>query len=158
TTYAGERFHPETIRVLASDATTLGRAAGAVVAIAAAAGYRGLVLDFEGLGRDDLDPLLIVVRAITDSARAHGVAPVAVAVPAADTAAYPARALAGVADLVMPMLYDEHWSTSPPGPIASPEFVRHWLGVRIGEVGAARIVAALPLYGYQWRSDSAAAV
>src|SRR6266581_636310 len=51
----------------------------------------------------------------------------------------------------MPVLYDQHWSTSPPGPIAAPEWVTRNLGTRVAEVGAARIVAAFPLYGYRWR-------
>jgi spore germination protein YaaH len=71
-----------------------------------------------------------------------------------DTAAYPARPIAGVADLVMPMLYDQHWSTSGPGPISEPDWVRAALAARIAEVGAARIVAALPLYGYRWSTTS----
>jgi spore germination protein YaaH len=56
------------------------------------------------------------------------------------------------------MLYDQHWLTSPPGPIAAPDWARRQLAVRIGEVGPAKLVAAYPLYGYQWRSDSATAV
>jgi spore germination protein YaaH len=55
-------------------------------------------------------------------------------------------------DLLIVMLYDEHWSTSAPGPIATPDWVRRTLGQRVGEVGASRIVAALPVYGYQWRT------
>ena len=112
--------------------------------------YVGLVLDFEDLKRDDLPALLRVVGSITDSAHARGVATIAVAVPAADTAAYPGKPIVGVADLVMPMLYDEHWSTSGPGAISSPEWVRSTLAMRIAEVGASRIVAALPTYGYRW--------
>ena len=54
------------------------------------------------------------------------------------------------------MLYDEHWATSPPGPIATPEWVRRTLGQRFAAVGASRIVAALPLYGYLWRSNQPA--
>ena len=77
--------------------------------------YAGLVLDFEALDARDLPALLRVVKAITDSAHAHGVSTIAVAIPATDTAAYPAKPIVGVADLVMPMLYDQHWSTSGPG-------------------------------------------
>ena len=50
------------------------------------------------------------------------------------------------------MLYDQHWSTSGPGPISEPEWVRTVLAGRIAEVGASKIVAALPLYGYRWQS------
>jgi spore germination protein YaaH len=82
---------------------------------------------------------------------------VVVAIPAADTAAYPARQLVAVADAVMPMLYDQHWSTSGPGPISAPDWVRNTLAMRVAEVGASRIVAALPLYGYRWSTKSKSA-
>jgi spore germination protein YaaH len=116
--------------------------------------YAGLVLDFEGLERSDLPALQRVVKAIADSAHARGVSPIVVAVPATDTTAYPGRPIATVADLVMPMLYDQHWSTSGPGPISDPDWVRSTLAARIAEVGASRIVAALPTYGYQWQAKS----
>ena len=75
--------------------------------------------------------------------------------PATDTAAYPARDLvAAGADLVLVMLYDQHWAGSPPGPIAAPDWARQRLATRIAEVGASRIVAGLPLYGYHWRREA----
>jgi spore germination protein YaaH len=151
TSYLGDRFHPETIRLLAASDGARAATAGAVARLAAAARYRGLVLDFEGLRHDDVPGLVAVVRAIADSARARGVAPIVVAVPAPDTSGYPAAALAPPADFVLVMLYDEHWATSPPGAIAEPTWVRQHLGTRVAEVGADRIVAGLPTYGYQWR-------
>jgi len=119
--------------------------------------YAGLVLDLEALERSDLASLLRVVKAMTDSAHAHGVSTVVVAIPAADTVAYPGRQLTRVADFVMPMLYDQHWSTSGPGPIAEPDWVRNTLAMRIAEAGASKVVAALPTYGYRWRAGRPAA-
>ena len=58
----------------------------------------------------------------------------------------------------MPVLYDQHWATSPPGPIAAVDWVNRNLGTRVAEVGAARIVAAFPLYGYRWRRSAATEV
>jgi len=118
--------------------------------------YRGLVLDFETLEAADLPALLRVARAISDSAHSHGVTTVSIAIPATDTAAYPGRALLGVVDALVVMLYDQHWSTSEPGPIAEPDWVRRALALRLAEVGAGRLVAALPTYGYRWRKGSAA--
>lgn len=158
TAYQGSRFHPETIRVLAENAVERARTAGAVGSAAGSAGYRGLILDFEGLTPADLDGLISVAREIADSARAHGVSPVAMAIPATDTVSYPARPLLGAVDLLVVMLYDQHWLTSPPGPISAPIWAARALGMRVGEVGPSRLVAALPVYGYQWRSDSATAV
>jgi spore germination protein YaaH len=154
TSWHGDRFHPSSIRLLARDDSRLTHAANAIAAHAAAMHYSGLVLDFESLERSDLPALLRVIKTIADSAHARGVSTIVVAIPAADTTAYPARQLATVADFVMPMLYDQHWSTSGPGPISEPDWVRSALAARIAEVGASRIVAALPTYGYRWQAKS----
>jgi spore germination protein YaaH len=151
TSYSGNRFHPEVIRGLGASAQAAGVTAGAVASLIDSGGYRGVVIDFEGMTPRDLDALLAVSRAVADSVRAHGVHTVVIAVPAGDTAAYPAPLLLESADLIMAMLYDQHWSASPPGAIASPDWVARNLGARVAEVGAARIVAAFPLYGYRWR-------
>lgn len=146
----GGSFHPDVVRRLAADDALLGRAAGAFVARARAARYQGLVLDLEGLSAADRAATAKVARAFADSAHAHGIAPVAIAVPALDTAGYPAAAFLPAVDYLLVMLYDEHWSTSPPGPIATPDWVRTALGRRVAESGASHLVAALPIYGYQW--------
>ena len=154
TSWHGDRFHPTSIRTLGQDDRRLARAAGAIAGHAAAMHYSGLVLDFESLERSDLPVLLKVIKTIADSAHARHVSTITVASPAADTTVYPARAIARVADYVMPMLYDQHWSTSGPGPISDPEWVRSTLAARIAEVGASKIVAALPTYGYRWQAKA----
>jgi len=158
TSFAGDHFRPEVIRSLGSDDAARGRAAGTAAALLARGGYRGVVLDFEGHVAADLPALLRVINAVADSAHAHGIGTVAVAVPAGDTSGYPARAFLEHADLVVVMLYDEHWSSSGPGPIASPNWVRERLQTRVGEVGPSRLVAALPVYGYRWPVAGAADV
>jgi len=154
TSYYGARFHPEIIRGLGGSPQAAGITAGAIAALIDSTAYRGVVIDFEGMTPRDLDALLAVTRSVADSVRAHGVHTVVIAVPAGDTAAYPSALLLESADLIMAMLYDQHWSASPPGPIASPDWVARNLGTRVAEVGAARIVAAFPLYGYRWRKSA----
>ena len=154
TSHNGGRFHPEIIRGLGSDTVATGVTAGAIAAMVDSSRYSGVVMDFEGMTPRDLDQLLAFTSAVADSVRAHGVGTVVIAVPAGDTAAYPAALLLQSADLIMPILYDQHWTDSPPGPIASPEWVMRNLGTRVAEVGAARIVAAFPLYGYRWRKTA----
>lgn len=153
TSWHGKSFHPDVVRRLAADDALLARTASSLSALLARGGYVGIVLDLEGGTPRDVPLVVRVVRALGDSARAHGVATIAIAVPAADTAAYPARALVPAADLIVAMLYDEHWATSAPGPVASPDWVRRALGLRVAEVGAEHVVAALPVYGYQWRTN-----
>jgi spore germination protein YaaH len=154
TTYIGSRFHPEIIRGLGDNAQVSAMTAGAIASLVDSGGYQGVVIDFEGMTPRDLDQLLTVTKAVADSVRAHRVSTIVIAVPSGDTAAYPAALLLQAADLIMPVLYDQHWSTSPPGAIAAPDWVARNLGTRVAEVGAARIVAAFPLYGYRWRKSA----
>jgi spore germination protein YaaH len=158
TTYFGSRFHPEIIRGLGDNAQFSAMTAGGLAALVDSGGYHSVVIDFEGMTPRDLDRLITVTKAIADSVRAHGVTTVVIAVPAGDTAAYPAALLLQSADFIMPVLYDQHWATSPPGPVAAVDWVGRNLGTRVAEVGAARIVAAFPLYGYRWRRSAEAEV
>ena len=152
TSWHGDRFHPRTIRTLAASPQLLAATARTIAEHAAAMGYSGLVLDFESLEPTDLAAQIAVVRAIGDAARARGVSQVAVAIPATDSAGYPVRPLLTVANYVIVMLYDQHWTTSEPGPISDPAWVKGALAARIAEAGSARqIVAGLPTYAYRWR-------
>jgi spore germination protein YaaH len=154
TTFLGDRFHPDIIRGIAADSVAMGRAAGAIGAVVDSGRYDGVVIDFEGMTVRDLDELLAATRSVADSSRSHGAKTIVVAVPAADTAAYPGAQLIALADYIMPMLYDEHWSGSAPGPIAEPDWVLRYLGARAAEVGVTKFIAALPVYGYRWRSNA----
>ena len=156
TSFLGEGFHPSLIRRLALDSIALKASASAIADRLQRGGYRGLVLDFEGMTGADTALTRAVVATIASVARSRGVGPVAVALPATDTVGYPARLFASSADLLLIMLYDQHWATSPPGAIAEPQWVRRSLAMRVTESGASRIVAALPTYGYLWRPDVAA--
>jgi spore germination protein YaaH len=153
--YHGQRFHPEAIRALAADDRVLALVAQRVAELVSQGHYGGIVLDLEAHAPADTSAMIRVARAFADSVRHRGASLVAMAIPAGDTAAYPTRPLMSVADLLVVMLYDEHWSTSAPGPIATPTWVRRTLGARVAEVGPGRIVAALPVYGYQWRNAQA---
>jgi len=151
TSWHGEGFHPESIRLLGGDSQRLAQTAGAIARYAKSMGYSGLVLDFESLTSSDVPTLVRVSKAIADSAHGRGVRTIAMAIPAKDDA-YPARALLGAVDALIVMLYDEHWDTSEPGPIAEPSWVRSSLEARVAEAGAEKLIAALPAYGYRWRA------
>jgi spore germination protein YaaH len=152
TSWHGQGFHKASIRALGVDPGRRARVAGVIARYAQSMRYTGLVLDFETLEAADVDAQLVVVRAIGDSARAHGVTTIAVAIPAEPDEGYPARELTRVADVLLVMLYDQHWPGSAPGPISAPDWVTRNLSRVVGEVGASRVVAGLPLYGYYWAS------
>ena len=153
TSWHGREFHPRVVRRLASNAGELGAVASRVARLVSEHHYSGIVLDLEEQSVADTALTARVVGVVADSVRRHGASTVAVAIPAADTAGYPTRVFFPAADFALVMLYDEHWSTSAPGPVATPDWVRRTLGQRIADVGADHIVAALPLYGYLWRAN-----
>jgi len=157
TNAVGGRFHADPVRQLVADPSALGRAAGAVARRLTTGGYRGVVIDLEGFAPTDRAVATAAIHAIADSARARGVRPIAVAVPAVDTMVFNGRDLVPAADYLLVMLYDQHWMTSPPGPLAAPDWVRGATALRVGEVGAQHVVAALPLYGYRWPTSGPAA-
>jgi spore germination protein YaaH len=160
TNYYRTRFHPETVRRLASNPSVLSRTTDSLAALVATAGYKGVVIDFEAMEERDTTALAAVIHAIASHLHARGVSPVAMTVVAADSIAYPARKLiAAGADRLVLMVYDEHWSTSPPGPIVSPAWADSLIGARVKEArGPAHLVVAVPVYGYQWRRSGPAVV
>jgi len=158
TSFLSDRFHPELIRRLAVDSSALSATATAIASRMVRGGYRGLVIDFEGMTGLDTALTRSVVATIANVVRTRGLGPVVVALPASDTVGYPARLFESSADLLLIMLYDQHWATSPPGAIAEPAWVRRTLQMRVAESGASRMVAALPTYGYLWRPNVAATV
>ena len=153
TSFLTDQFHPGLIRRLAVDSVALKRSAAAIADRMQRGGFRGVVIDFEGMTGADSALTRTVVATMAGAVRARGLGPVAVAVPASDTVGYPARLFRTSADLLLVMLYDQHWSTSPPGAIAEPQWLRRTLAMRVQESGAARLVAGLPLYGYRWRTN-----
>jgi spore germination protein YaaH len=155
TSWHGRRFHPELVRRVAADSVALSRVASRVGELVRSAGYAGVVLDLEDQARNDTTILAAAIRSLSVAVRQAGATTVAVAIPAGDTTAYPTRIVFPAADAAVVMLYDEHWSTSAPGPIATPEWVRRTLARRVADVGADRLIAALPLYGYLWRGAQA---
>lgn len=151
------RFHPAAVRQLAADPDALARAAGEVARRLTSGGYGGLVIDLEGFAPPDRDAIALVARAFADSARRHRIAPIALAVPAVDTVTFAGRNFVPAVDYLLVMLYDQHWTTSAPGPLAAPDWVRAATASRVAEVGASHVVAALPLYGYRWPTTGPAA-
>jgi spore germination protein YaaH len=153
TNYYRDRFRPESVRRLAGETTVLSRTTDSLAALIVSGGYRGIVIDFEGMAPADTTALTTVVHAIASHLHARGVSPVAITVVAADSTTYPARALlAAGADRLVVMVYDEHWSTGTPGPIASPQWARSIIAARSAEArGPTHLVVAVPVYGYEWR-------
>ncbi|HEX5634198.1 MAG TPA: hypothetical protein VFX50_13255, partial [Gemmatimonadales bacterium] len=151
TSWHGEGFHPAVVRALARDPGRLGAASDSLRRLLRAGSYRGVVLDLEGHQHADSTILRTVVSAFARAARGAGARSVTLAVPAAG-GVYADPALLALPDRVLVMLYDEHWSGSAAGPVASPGWVDEALARWRRLVPSERLVAALPVYGYLWRN------
>jgi len=151
------RFHPEAVRVLSANPSALALTAARIAHRVEVDDPWGIVFDFEEQAPADLRGTLAVMRAIRDSARArvHGLRTIVV-LPAGDTIAYPARPFAELADFEVLTFTDERTNASAPGPLITVERMSRTLGRRVADVGASRIVAAFPAYGYVWRHDQPA--
>jgi spore germination protein YaaH len=150
TSFQGTRFHPEVVRGMSESRDAVSAAAGSIVSVLAASAVDGLLLDFQEMAPQDLQTLVDVSRVIADSARAHSANSVGIIIPAADSAAYPARTLGRIADVLVVRLFPEHGAGNPAGPIVSPSWFVRRLGARAGEVGVNRIVAGIPADGIVW--------
>jgi hypothetical protein len=82
------------------------------------------------------------------------------------TAALPARTrtlandvydyakIAPLVDKIFVMAYDEHWSTSRPGPVASLNWCRQVAEYALKTLGREKLVMGIPFYGRTWGSEN----
>ena len=71
-----------------------------------------------------------------------------------DNAEFDYRGLAKCNDYLILMAYDEHWSSSRPGPLASQHWYARTLQRRFAELPANTYVIALGNYGYDWKTHA----
>jgi len=111
----------------------------------------GLVMDFEALPRSAMGDYLRFLRALRAALPAGS--RLAVTAPAEDES-WPLPALAGAADRLILMAYDQHWEGGEPGPVAAQDwFVRQVTAARRA-VGADKLVVALGSYAYDWHGKA----
>jgi peptidoglycan-N-acetylglucosamine deacetylase len=114
--------------------------------------FAGVNVDFESLSRRDRQPWLAFMRQLTDTLhKSHYV--VSEAVPVDDDA-YDLKALAGIVDYLVPMVYDEHYQTSEPGPVASQTFFENELDKLSKVAPISKLVVGFGNYGYDWTIGS----
>ncbi|GAB1457051.1 hypothetical protein MASR2M48_23590 [Spirochaetota bacterium] len=118
----------------------------------ASAPYDGVQIDFEAIPLRDRDNFVTFLAMLKDGL---GSKILSVALPArlsdaGDTLGY-AR-IAAIVDRVFIMAYDEHWSTSPPGPVASMEWCSRVARFAASRIEARKLIMGLPFYGRAWGS------
>jgi cellulose synthase/poly-beta-1,6-N-acetylglucosamine synthase-like glycosyltransferase/peptidoglycan/xylan/chitin deacetylase (PgdA/CDA1 family)/spore germination protein YaaH len=146
--FDGKKFDSALLRRML--ATRASRQAAAIQLVDAAQKYglAGITIDFEEVPDDLIDSMFEFMRYLR-----AGLAPggrLLTSAVAASTDEPLARRYAAANDYVFLMLYDEHYGSGDPGPVAS----QSWYAARAKEmlswIPPAQTILALGAYGYDW--------
>lgn len=118
-------------------------------------GFAGTTLDMESFDPTLEPQVLSFARQLHDAMHAMGKLATQ-AVAASDADAY-VRQAALVNDKLFPMLYDEHYSSGDPGPIASQHFYATQAERFATLVSPSKLVLMVGAYGYDWNDAEAVA-
>ena len=67
---------------------------------------------------------------------------------------YDYERIAPLMDRILVMAYDEHWSTSAPGPVASLGWCRNVAAYSMNVIGKEKLIMGIPFYGRAWGSPN----
>ena len=125
-----------------------------LVQAAAACGMDGINIDFEQISEETGEHFVQFIRELSIPCRANGlVLSVDNYVPVGNTNHYGRAEQGRVADYVIIMGYDEHWSGSQEaGSVASIGFVETGIQKTLEEVPAEKIINAIPFYTRGWKT------
>jgi len=117
----------------------------------------GVQLDFEGLRREEWQHLASFAREV--KSRWPPQVWLSLALPARTNANGGERVygqLAGVADRLVLMVYDQHWRGSSPGPVSGLAWHNSVLECARANIPLSQLIVGLPFYGRIWQRESVA--
>lgn len=117
----------------------------------AAESFDGLQIDFENVPQRDGGVFLSFLNELRAGLNGKMLT---VALPARtrriEDDVYDYTAVCDYADRILVMAYDEHWSGSRPGPIASMNWCRQVAAYSLKTIGPQKLIIGLPFYGRTW--------
>ena len=122
--------------------------------LAAAEEYDGLNIDLEMVPAQDAENFLSFLAELRAGLGKGKVFSVCVPARTKSSGPYNYNKIAFLADKVFVMAYDEHWSTSKPGPVASMNWCRDVAAYALKSIGAEKLVMGVPFYGRAWGNTS----
>jgi spore germination protein YaaH len=119
--------------------------------LAAARNFDGLQIDFENVPERDAGAFLSF---LTELRAGLGDKIFSIALPARTSTTsnnwYHYAAIKPLVDRILLMAYDEHWSGSDPGPIASMAWCKNVATYALQVIGREKLIMGLPFYGRAW--------
>ncbi|WP_374110628.1 polysaccharide deacetylase family protein [Neobacillus cucumis] len=112
--------------------------------------FAGINIDFENINQKDKAELSNFVNKVSHAFHQHDLL-VSIDVPPSNTS-FDYGSLANNVDRIFVMLYDQHNSTSNPGPIAPLDWVKGSLN-RL-HIPSEKLIVSLGSYGYDWEENS----
>lgn len=115
--------------------------------------FHGVQIDFEAVPAQDGPRFIEFLQEL--KSRLGESKSLSVALPARRSRAsdaYDYAAVASIADRIVIMAYDQHWSTSGPGPVASIPWCREIAMFAKSHIPEEKLIMGLPLYGRSWQN------
>ncbi len=155
--YRNKRWDSVTVSEVLADPATRLRHVEAIVRLVTARGFDGIDIDYEHLQGSDRSNFSTFVSTLAVAMHQRGRL-LSVTVhpktwepgPQGKNQAQDYAAIGGAADEVRIMLYDYHWDTSEPGPLAPIRWVRSVMEFAATQVPPRKLVLGLATYGYDW--------
>ena len=117
----------------------------------AAKPYDGLQIDFENVPARDGEAFLSFLKELRAGlgSKIFSIA-LAARTRTLSEDVYDYNKIKPIVDRVLIMAYDEHWSTSEPGPIASMAWCQRIARYSLDTIGVEKLIMGLPFYGMSW--------
>jgi peptidoglycan-N-acetylglucosamine deacetylase len=144
----GVVWHVDEMAALLGDAGARHKLINGLVQYDLTQHFTGVALDFEQVPDASQDNFRKFVAELAASLHTQNLK-LMVALPAADWA-YDYKGIGQSADAVILMNYDQHWLTSPSGPIAAQEWYLTNLNKILELVPAEKLVMGIANYAYDW--------
>jgi spore germination protein YaaH len=113
--------------------------------------FDGLQIDFELVPRNDGEAFLSFLRELRAGLGDKiFTAALPVRTEQQENDMYNYRKILPLVDRILVMAYDEHWSTSEPGPVASLDWCRAAAAYALKTIGPDKLIMGLPFYGRTW--------
>jgi cellulose synthase/poly-beta-1,6-N-acetylglucosamine synthase-like glycosyltransferase/spore germination protein YaaH/peptidoglycan/xylan/chitin deacetylase (PgdA/CDA1 family) len=144
----GTKFQTAKLAPMLADPAARHRLIQTTAQYAVAQHHPGIVLDFESIPESSQQSFTRFIGEL--AAALHGAnVKLMVALPAADWV-YDYKTIARQCDAIILMNYDQHWQTSPPGPIAAQDWFVQNIENMLKIVPPEKLVLGIANYGYDW--------